>query len=126
MKLLIIILALGVVVVLFFGVFALKEKNGNQSYLGNLVNTKQQADVDVAKIKCIELCQQDKLNMSEIQFNDGPCLSGQIIPDWVCDVAHNPRQTVDNEEANQCAAYRQGQAHHFVEVNVNCNFIRSY
>jgi hypothetical protein len=55
-------------------------------------------------------------------LSKGPCLSNEIAPDWVCDVAHNPRQAVDDEPANQCPAYWDT-AHHFVEVDPQCNFI---
>ncbi|MFA5070383.1 MAG: hypothetical protein WC528_03820 [Patescibacteria group bacterium] len=55
----------------------------------------------------------------------GPCLSNDLIEDWVLDIAHNPRQDVDNEPANQCEAYRNGQAHHFVEFDLDGNLIRA-
>jgi hypothetical protein len=54
----------------------------------------------------------------------GPCL-GVIQPDWVADVAHDPRQDGDDDPRNQCAAYRRGDAHHFVELDPNGNYIRS-
>ena len=54
----------------------------------------------------------------------GPCL-GMIKPGWVADVAHNPRRPVDDRPQNQCAAYRSGRAHHFVELDPNGNYIRS-
>jgi hypothetical protein len=57
-------------------------------------------------------------------FSAGPCL-GVVAPDWVADVAHDPRQDVDDDPANQCAAYRTGEAHHFVELDPQGNLIRS-
>ncbi len=54
----------------------------------------------------------------------GPCL-GIIKPAWVADVAHDPREDVDDEPENQCAAYREGKADHFVELDPDGNFIRS-
>jgi hypothetical protein len=54
----------------------------------------------------------------------GPCL-GVIKPGWVADVAHDPREDVDDEPENQCAAYREGKADHFVELDLEGNFIRS-
>jgi hypothetical protein len=48
-------------------------------------------------------------------MDDGPCL-GIITDDWVADVAHDPREAVDDERANQCDEYHAGKAHHFVEV----------
>jgi hypothetical protein len=54
----------------------------------------------------------------------GPCL-GLIKPGWVADVAHDPRQDVDDQPENQCAAYREGEADHFVELDPGGRFIRS-
>ncbi|MFH1366802.1 MAG: hypothetical protein ABIH38_02295 [Patescibacteria group bacterium] len=60
-----------------------------------------------------------------LDMSDGPCLSNDLIDDWVLDIAHNPRQDVDNELANQCEAYRNGTAHHFVELDPEGNLIRA-
>lgn len=54
----------------------------------------------------------------------GPCL-GVIKEDWVADVAHDPRQDVDDEPENQCEAYRSGEADHFIELDPEGEFIRS-
>lgn len=61
-------------------------------------------------------------------FTNGPCIAEQLekLPDWSVDVAHNPRQPVDNQSANQCQAYRQGKTHHFVELDPNGNLIRTH
>jgi len=59
-----------------------------------------------------------------VSMAPGPCL-GVIKPGWVADVAHDPRQDVDDEPENQCAAYREGDADHFVELDPDGNFIRS-
>lgn len=58
-------------------------------------------------------------------LNKGPCLSNEVAPGWVCDIAHNPRESIDNDPANQCPAYGKT-ANHFVELDPQCNFIRSY
>ena len=84
---------------------------------------KQAAKVS-ARRDCQLLCQQTLFSDGE-DFDQGPCLSNNIAPDWVCDVAHNPRQPIDNDPANQCEAFLAGQAHHFVEVDGNCNVIRT-
>ena len=86
---------------------------------------KKQADKTLATIKCQELCQ-SILATDGQDFDIGPCLSNEIIPDWVCDIAHSPRQDVDNEPANQCSAFRTGSAHHFIELDGNCNMIDVY
>lgn len=90
------------------------------------IEKKIQADADIAKAQCIQLCQGAKLE--EKDLTNGPCLGNPItnMADWVCDVAHNPRQDVDNKIENQCSAFAQGTAKHFVEVDENCNFIKSY
>ena len=78
----------------------------------------------VAQGLCIQICQKTTKDLI-----DGPCLSDDNpdwnIDDWVCDVAHDPRQDVDNLPENQCSAYREGRAKHFVEVDTNCNLIRA-
>jgi len=79
-----------------------------------------QTEKDRVTTACIELCQSFKGDLSS-----GPCLSNEIISNWVCDVAHSPRQAVDNLEENQCSAYRESLAKHFVEVDANCDFIRA-
>ena len=77
--------------------------------------------------ECIKLCSSVK---GKINLTNGPCLSDDNpewkVKDWVCDVAHWPRQAVDNLPENQCKDFREGKAHHFVEVDENCNFIRAY
>jgi len=60
-----------------------------------------------------------------VDFSDGPCLSNEIIPGWVADIAHNPRQAVDDLPENQCEAYRDGKAKHFVELDPDGNLIRA-
>jgi hypothetical protein len=74
--------------------------------------------------KCINLCKEMKAK--GVDLSNGPCLSNNIAPGWVCDVAHNPRLPVDDKPENQCSAFREGKATHFVEVDENCNVIRVY
>lgn len=63
-----------------------------------------------------------KKKQEGVDFANGPCL-GKIADDWVLDIAHNPRQTVDDKAENQCADFRTGSAHHFVELDPNGNLI---
>lgn len=58
-----------------------------------------------------------------LDFSSGPCL-GQIAPDWVADIAHNPRIATDNDPKNQCADFIAGRAHHFIELDPSGNLIR--
>jgi hypothetical protein len=57
----------------------------------------------------------------------GPCISESLpgLPDWVADIAHDPRQSIDDEPANQCQRFRSGQAHHFVELSLDGQLIRA-
>lgn len=81
-----------------------------------------QKDSDTATAACIKKCEA-ALNAGQ-NLSNGPCLSNEIIKDWVCDVAHSPRQAVDNLPENQCPAYGVT-ALHFVEVDINCNLIKT-
>ena len=65
-----------------------------------------------------------KAKAAGVEMERGPCL-GVIEPGWVADVAHDPRQPVDDEPENQCEAYRSGEADHFVELDPDGNYIRS-
>ena len=62
-----------------------------------------------------------------LDLSAGPCLAETIpgLPDWAVDIAHDPRQPVDDQPANQCASYRSGQTHHFVELTPEGNLIRA-
>jgi hypothetical protein len=65
--------------------------------------------------------------VTDINLERGPCIAEQLpgMPDWVVDVAHDPRQPVDDDPANQCARFRAGEAHHFVELDPQGNLIRA-
>jgi hypothetical protein len=82
-----------------------------------------QTDRDTAITKARELFEQKKAD--GMDFSNGPCLSEEIVPDWCVDVAHNPRQPVDNRPENQCRSYREGRVHHFVELDPEGNLIRA-
>lgn len=72
---------------------------------------------------CMKLCASYGSDLSA-----GPCLSDGNEDwkhdDWVCDVAHSPREAIDNLPENQCEDFREGRASHFVEVSPDCEFIR--
>ncbi len=50
-------------------------------------------------------------------FSNGPCLSNDLMAGWVVDIAHNPRIAGDDLPENQCSAYLEGRAEHFVELD---------
>ena len=58
-------------------------------------------------------------------FSNGPCLSNALMPDWVADIAHKPRIPADDLPGNQCPAFREGRASHFVELDPEGNLIRA-
>ena len=58
-------------------------------------------------------------------FSNGPCLSNALLPGWVVDVVHSPRQDIDDLSQNQCAAYLEGSSKHFVELDLMGNLIRA-
>jgi len=60
-----------------------------------------------------------------VDLSAGPCIGNPVIPGWVADVAHDPRQPVDDDLANQCSTYRSGEAKHFIELDPAGNLIRA-
>lgn len=54
----------------------------------------------------------------------GPCLSDALMPNWVADLVHNPRQAIDDEAAYQCPAFLENKANHFVELDLDGNVVR--
>ena len=73
--------------------------------------------VAACKLKC-----EAEKNVTD--FNNGPCL-GVVADNWVCDIAHNPRESIDNNTDNQCSDYLTGKITHFIELTPNCEFIRA-
>jgi hypothetical protein len=83
-------------------------------------------EIQQAEDACIALCQNARTRGEDLSL--GPCLSeslpdGIVIDDWVCDVAHNPRQVIDDIPTNQCPTYHRGDADHVVEVDPTCSLI---
>jgi len=57
-------------------------------------------------------------------LGNGPCLLDPMTDsDWVCDIAHSPRQETDNLAENQCSSYINGDSHHFIELSPECGVI---
>lgn len=65
-----------------------------------------------------------KIKEGGIDLSSGPCLSNDLMPDWVADIVHNPRTTEDDLPHNQCAAFLEGRAVHFVELDQRGNLVR--
>ncbi|MCX6695466.1 MAG: hypothetical protein NTU61_04150 [Candidatus Altiarchaeota archaeon] len=88
---------------------------------GCLGGSNDSSAAEEATAACILKCQSVKVSED---LDIGPCLSDDIKEDWVCDVAHIPRHLEDNEAKNQCIAFNEGKAHHFVELNDKCEVLR--
>ena len=73
---------------------------------------------------CIQACK-DALSQGK-NLDNGPCLLNPIKdnPKWVCDIAHNPRTSIDNIQENQCSSFREGKVNRFIEVTPDCKSIR--
>src|SRR5262249_25780251 len=57
----------------------------------------------------------------------GPCIAESFpgLSDWAVDIAHDLRQAVDDQPANQCQSFRNGDTHHFVELTPAGQLIRA-
>jgi hypothetical protein len=70
----------------------------------------------------------EKTKAEGTDLSRGPCIADPLPildGDWVVDVAHDPRQDVDDEPENQCKSYRDGDSDHFVELDPEGNVIRA-
>jgi hypothetical protein len=84
-----------------------------------------QADEDKAVTEAMEAYHEAR--GSGTNLARGPCIAERLpgLPDWVADIAHHPRQPIDDDPANQCERYRSGEAHHFVELDPQGDLIRA-
>lgn len=57
----------------------------------------------------------------------GPCIAEELpgLPEWVADVAHDPREAIDDDSANQCKSFGAGEATHFVELTPEGELIQA-
>ncbi len=104
------------IVVAIIGWWTVKSLTGGNSSDGAPLQTEA-----VAKTKALYLQQKS----AGVDFSDGPCLSNDLLPGWVADIAHDPRQSADDLPENQCDAYREGKAQHFVELDTDGSLIRT-
>jgi hypothetical protein len=83
-----------------------------------------QGDQDRAVAEAMKAYKEAKA--SGTNLSRGPCIAEELpgLPDWVADVAHDPRQPIDDDPANQCRRFREGEAHHFVELDTSGALIR--
>lgn len=91
----------------------LSEKSYKPGIYGDIDKAVNQAEVVYQQAKSLGT-----------DFSAGPCLSNALLPDWVLDIAHNPRLAIDDLSANQCSALKEGKANHFVELDPNGKLIK--
>jgi len=82
---------------------------------------------NAAKDQAVRICRTQKAAVPAEQWQKGPCLSNSTkeLPDWVVDVAHVPRQAVDEEVTNQCSMYTDPKVQGVIEVDTECRVIRA-
>jgi hypothetical protein len=69
----------------------------------------------------------DTAKAKGVDLSVGPCIAERLpgLDDWVADIAHDPREDIDDQAENQCQRYRDGEAHHFVELDPSGHLIRA-
>jgi len=97
----------------------------------DLNNLKWDIEANIALSKAREIYQQAIID--EMDLTNGPCLSNNLhgnmlYPEtlWVLDIAHNPRQEMDDLPENQCSVFREKKASNFIELDKEGNLIQIY
>ncbi len=67
----------------------------------------------------------DEYKQAGLNMEKGPCLTNELLDNWVLDIAHDPREDIDNEFTNQCKDYVHGKKEHFVELTPEGVLIRA-
>lgn len=89
----------------------------NTNWLTNA--PKNEVDTAVSQAKYLYSLQKTE------DLSSGPCLSDALMPNWVVDITHSPRQPIDDLPENQCPSFREGRNKHFVELDLEGNLIRA-
>jgi hypothetical protein len=108
------ILSLTFVILLSLGVY--------QTFAPAVVDKDNTVEAEIAIARSRNIYKQAVLN--EINLSSGPCLSNDLMPGWVLDIVHSPREEIDNLPGNQCQAYVEGRAKHIVEFDLGGNVVR--
>ncbi len=87
------------------------------------VKSSSRSEIDIAVNQAQHFYQQKKLRNEDL--SNGPCLTESLMPGWVVDIVHSPRQPIDDLPENQCQSYREGRAKHFVELDISGNLVRA-
>lgn len=112
----IVLLAISLTVVIFTGIVTILIN----PYSTNSI-PKMEIDTAINQAKLLYL----QRKQTGQDFTKGPCLTNALLPGWVLDIAHNPREPIDDLPENQCASFIEGSAKHFVELDPEGNFIRA-
>lgn len=110
------LLILSLVVVITTAVVTLFFNNGDQRLA-------TRAEIDTAVNQAQFLYRQKKSRGEDL--SNGPCITEALMPEWVADIAHNPREPIDDVVQNQCSSYFEGRAKHFVELDLKGDLIRA-
>lgn len=110
-----------VIFILFIISFFVTYFGHNTADYSKTVSVRSDKESAIAKAKEVYSVLKNK----GADFSKGPCIAEDLMPDWVADIAHNPRTNVDNLTENQCQSFREGKSHHFVELDPEGNFIRA-
>lgn len=116
------ILALSVIAVVSLAIVYVHETNPFNSAIKGNYKPGLSTEIDTMVGRAQKLYKDRKA--LGIDFTTGPCLSNDLAQDWVADLAHNPREKIDNLAENQCMAYFEGRAKHFVELDPEGEVIR--
>lgn len=115
----------GAIVVLVIAILAISMilRSGGGTAVEELPLTQESVD-DIVQHGQVLLT--ERLNAGD-DLSDGPCLdNNKTFKGWVIDIAHDPRELVDDKAENQCSAYRRGSAKNFVELSLSGDIIRVY
>ncbi len=95
-------------------------------YFSELQNPGQKANAVIIQEKAVAEAKAlyRKAVIARVDLKSGPCLSNDLMKDWVVDTAHDPRESLDDLPSNQCQAFLEGRAKHFVELDITGNLIR--
>lgn len=118
-----VLIALVVFIIAAAGLYAFQKKPQDQIPIQTTQTTSDSLEGnDEAFKNALNLYSKKK--SEGLDMSNGPCL-GIIADDWVLDIAHNPRQSVDDREENQCEEFKAGTAHHFIELDTEGKLIRA-
>lgn len=113
-----------VLVVLFLVGLGVVLVNESSLFSSNNVAKREFTKEREKAVAAAKFLYQEKVNQG-VNLSSGPCLTNDLLPGWVADTVHRPREAVDDLPENQCAAFREGRAEHFVELDLEGRIVRA-